>query len=137
MKLTDVTYCELKMKDVVNVIDGRRLGRVIDMLLDLKAGRIKGIVLPPVRGFGLFRPSEDIYVPWKNVLRIGKDVIMVEVVYHIREERHKGGKEKGFFGRLYGDTLPLHSEEKEEKREEEKEYKEDDIKPHIIRYNDD
>lgn len=76
----EYTFCELKCKDVINIIDGRRLGRMIDMVFDANRGVICGIVVPGERTFHFFRPSEDIYIPWRNILRIGEDVILVEIM---------------------------------------------------------
>ena len=76
----EYTFCELKCKDVINIIDGRRLGRIIDMVFNANRGTICGIVVPGERTFHFFRPSEDIFIPWCNILRIGEDVILVEIM---------------------------------------------------------
>ena len=75
----EVTFCELRCKEIINVIDGKRLGRIIDLVFDLKCGRILGLVAPGWRRFFGFRPREDIYIPWRNVCKIGDDVILVEL----------------------------------------------------------
>lgn len=72
---------ELRLLDIVNVKDGRRLGPIKDLDLDMERGAIKGILVPGgSRGWGFFGGgrSEDIYVPWDRVKKIGVDVILVD-----------------------------------------------------------
>ena len=44
---------ELQSKDVVNVIDGRKLGRIIDVTVD--SGKILNFVVEPKRLFSFFK----------------------------------------------------------------------------------
>jgi len=72
---------ELRLLDVVNTKDGRRLGPIKDLDLDLERGVVKGIVVPgPSRNWGFFGggKTEDILVPWERVKKIGVDVILVD-----------------------------------------------------------
>ena len=80
--ICEVTFCELRCKQVVNVVDGKCLGHIIDIVFDLKCGRILGLVTPGWRRWFLFRPREDIFIPWRNVCKIGDDVILVELKPH-------------------------------------------------------
>ena len=77
--ICEVTFCELRCKQVVNVVDGKCLGHIIDIVFDLKCGRILGLVTPGWRRWFWFRPREDIFIPWRNVCKIGDDVILVEL----------------------------------------------------------
>ncbi|HEX3032609.1 MAG TPA: YlmC/YmxH family sporulation protein [Bacillota bacterium] len=76
-----VKISDLRMREVVNVIDGRRLGAIRDIDIDLDEGMIKAIIVPgESRMFSLFGSrTEDLYVPWERVRKIGIDVILVEV----------------------------------------------------------
>ncbi|MDP4125899.1 MAG: YlmC/YmxH family sporulation protein [Bacillota bacterium] len=73
---------DLRLLDVVNVKDGRRLGPIKDLDLDLDRGVVKGIIVTgPSRGnWGLFGSgkSDDYVVPWDRVKKIGVDVILVD-----------------------------------------------------------
>lgn len=72
---------DLRLLDVVNVKNGRRLGAIKDLDLDLEQGVVKGIIVPgPSRSWGLFgsSKSEDYIVPWDRVKKIGVDVILVD-----------------------------------------------------------
>ncbi|WP_018212645.1 YlmC/YmxH family sporulation protein [Desulfitobacterium hafniense] len=71
---------ELRLLDIVNIKDGRRLGPIKDLDLDLERGSIKGIVVQGAsRSWGfLGGRTEDILVPWERVKKIGVDVILVD-----------------------------------------------------------
>ncbi|GAB6152419.1 YlmC/YmxH family sporulation protein [Desulfosporosinus burensis] len=73
---------DLRILDIVNVKDGRRLGPIKDLDLDLERGVVKGIVVPgPSKSWGLFGggKTEDYFIPWDRVKKIGVDVILVDV----------------------------------------------------------
>ena len=71
----------LRNKEVINITDGRSLGFVVDIEVNLELGRIEGIVLPAERGvFGFFSGSgEDVVISWESIRTIGEDVILVEI----------------------------------------------------------
>ena len=69
------------MRDVINTVDGKRLGAIKDIDLDLETGRIKSLILPGFssRFFSLFARNDEMVVPWENIQKIGVDVILVNV----------------------------------------------------------
>lgn len=75
-----MSFSELKQKDVINVCDGRRLGRPIDLILNERAC-VEAIVVPDSCGpFWFLRPVRDgLVIPWNRIRRIGDDVILVEL----------------------------------------------------------
>ena len=72
---------KLKNKEVINISDGRSLGFVYDIEVDLYKGVIDGIVIPGARGFmGLFSKKEgDMVIKWDKVKTVGDDVILVDL----------------------------------------------------------
>lgn len=71
---------ELRVREVVNVLDGRRLGYIGDMDIELESGRIRALVVPgQSKVLGLFGKDTEIYIPWDRVVKIGADVILVEL----------------------------------------------------------
>ncbi|WP_340013789.1 YlmC/YmxH family sporulation protein [Paenibacillus sp. FSL K6-1318] len=75
MKISD-----FQTKDVINITDGKRLGQISDLELDLKQGRIEAIVVPGYSRFmGLFGGGTDLVIPWRNIVKIGSDVILVKM----------------------------------------------------------
>jgi len=74
-----VKTSELRLLDVVNIGDGRRLGHVYDIDVDVKSGEILALVLPGEGGFFGFGRRPDILIPWDRVVRVGVDVILVDL----------------------------------------------------------
>ena len=72
---------EIRNKEVINIFDGKSLGYVCDIEINLQAGTIDEIVLPGSRGiFNLFgKGEEDIVIRWSDVKTVGEDVILVDV----------------------------------------------------------
>ncbi|MDK2820691.1 MAG: hypothetical protein PWP31_656 [Clostridia bacterium] len=75
-----IRVIELRQREVINVVDGKRLGMIKDIDLDLEAGKVRALILPSQGGrFKLFfGREEDLIIPWENVIKIGVDVILVK-----------------------------------------------------------
>lgn len=76
----EISYGELRCKEVVNLTNGARMGRVIDLIIDRNGKDVLGVVVPGVRK--LFRANEDIFVPWNQIEKIGSDVILISLDLH-------------------------------------------------------
>jgi YlmC/YmxH family sporulation protein len=75
-----VKISDFQTKDVINIVDGKKLGQVSDLELDLRNGRIESIVVPnSSRFFGLFGGATDVVIPWRNIVKIGMDVVLVKI----------------------------------------------------------
>ena len=68
---------EFQLKDVVNVADGKKLGNVGDIDIDLTTGKIQAVIIGGSRVLGFFGKDDEIVIPWKNIVQIGSDVIFV------------------------------------------------------------
>ena len=85
---------DLRQRDVINVADGRKLGWVDDIEIDEEDGQITALILPGgPRWFGLFGRDREVVVPWDQILRIGEDVILVELTGY--PPRGRRGREEG------------------------------------------
>ena len=70
MRLSD-----LQMKEIVNIVDGKRIGVIIDAVVDEK-GVITNLVLEEKRGRKF---SREVYnILWKQIVKIGDDIILVD-----------------------------------------------------------
>lgn len=73
-----VKISEFQIKDVVNISDGKKLGNIGDIDIDLTTGKIEAIIITgSSRMLGFFGKNEEVVIPWKNILKIGHDVILV------------------------------------------------------------
>ncbi len=73
----ELSYSELRLKEVVNIQNGARMGKIIDMIIDSNGKNVLGVVVPGIKK--LFKPGEDIFIPWCNISKIGSDVILVSL----------------------------------------------------------
>lgn len=79
--IKNIDYCvsDLKLKEVINIVDGKRLGGITDIEIDVENGKLTAIVVPGNGRFlGLFGRNEDVIIPWEKINKIGFDVILVE-----------------------------------------------------------
>lgn len=89
----DTTLSELRKKEVINLTDGRRLGRIIDVVIDTCRGRIIGILVPG-KCNGFLARNEEIYIDYNSICNIGEDVIVVELNKFCEEEIGRGRRGK-------------------------------------------
>lgn len=75
MRLSD-----LQSKDIVNVIDGKNIGNIIDVKINEESGVIEALVIEPNRNvFSFKNKGTDTEINWKNITKIGEDVILVNI----------------------------------------------------------
>ncbi len=73
-------FTELRCKEVICVSDGRRLGFVTDVRIELPEGHILSLIVPcPCRFAGLLGRRDDYVIPWHCICRIGPDIILVDI----------------------------------------------------------
>ncbi len=76
----EISFCDLRAKEVVNICDGKLLGNIVDLVFDSCSAKITGIVVPGERNFlSFFKNNQDIFIPFCKIRKIGKDVILVEL----------------------------------------------------------
>lgn len=78
-----VTLSELQLKDIVVVEDGKKLGNITDLEIDVDKGKITSLVIS-LKGkmMGLFGKDEEVIIPWEHIVTIGADVILVKNQEH-------------------------------------------------------
>ena len=79
----EITFNELREKEIINVADGKRLGRIEDVVFDKEEGKVLGVVLPGKRH--AFKKREDVFIPIEELKRIGEDVILVKIYFENTE----------------------------------------------------
>lgn len=74
MRLSD-----LQSKDIVNIIDGKNIGNIIDAKVDERNGAIISLLVEAKGKFISFSRGDDMEIKWQNIERIGEDVILVRL----------------------------------------------------------
>ena len=74
-----MTLSELRTKEVIDVKDGKRLGRVMDLEFCPSGSQVTALVVPAETSFLQTLRGEKcgLVIPWANIRRIGDDVILV------------------------------------------------------------
>ena len=72
--------CELRQKEVINIRDGQRMGYVADIEFDETTGCICQIIVPgPGKYLGFICKDYEFCIPWVKIIRIGPDIILVDL----------------------------------------------------------
>lgn len=72
-------FTQLQCKEVICISDGRRLGFISDVQVEVPDGKVCAIVVPgPARLLGLGGRHEDYLIPWSAIKRIGPDIVLVD-----------------------------------------------------------
>ena len=72
-----IKISEFQVKDIVNTLDGKRLGNVGNIDINLHTGRIDSITVR-TEACSFLNKEEEIVIPWNKIKMIGEDVILVE-----------------------------------------------------------
>lgn len=69
---------DFQIKDIINVADGKKLGRLTDIDINPQTGLISAIIIERSdKKFGLFGKDEPVAIHWARIVKIGSDVILV------------------------------------------------------------
>lgn len=70
---------DLQEKEVIDISTGKRIGTIIDVTFTV-AGNISKLILEDRKAsrklFG--NSKEDVYLDWKQIIKIGDDIILVD-----------------------------------------------------------
>lgn len=72
---------ELQNKTVINLIDGKNIGNIIDLSIDENGSAIGLIVEKHRFLISYFSSKKEFSIKWEQIEKIGEDVILVRVVY--------------------------------------------------------
>lgn len=75
-----IKISDLRSRDVINMSDGKKLGYVKDIELDIEVGAVTALIIPGENNMlKFFFRSEDMVIPWNDIEKIGDDVILVKI----------------------------------------------------------
>lgn len=70
---------ELQNKTLINILDGKNVGNIIDVKIDSEKGGITSLIIEPNKK-GLFSGKNNYSeIGWKNIKKIGEDVILIDI----------------------------------------------------------
>ncbi len=71
---------ELQRKDVVNVNDGKIVGRIIDAVINENDGSLEALVLDKSKYIkSLFSGEGEVKIKFEQIKKIGTDVILIDI----------------------------------------------------------
>ena len=73
MRLSD-----LQDKDIINLTDGKRVGKIIDAIIE-DDGVIHSLVIQKTKLFNMLPNSNEIEIKYNKIKTIGSDVILVDI----------------------------------------------------------
>jgi YlmC/YmxH family sporulation protein len=75
----EMRLSELQNKDIINVNDGKKIGNIIDVLIDSE-GKMTGLIVEKSKFFiSIFTNKNEFEVRWEQIDKIGDDVILVKM----------------------------------------------------------
>ena len=71
---------DLQNKDIISIESGKNIGRIIDLNIDFKTGKIISFMLESEDRFLRFKKSSSAVgeIHWENIVKIGEDIILVK-----------------------------------------------------------
>lgn len=74
MRLSD-----LQKKEIVNVNDGKKIGNIIDIHINI-SGQMDEIIIEKSSSFvSIFSSKNELSIKWDQIKKIGEDVILVDI----------------------------------------------------------
>ncbi len=72
-----IRFSALAKKDVINIYDGCKLGRICDIDIDTLCGRVNAVFVPKNNSF--FAKKDFFVIKWEQIERIGADTVLVRL----------------------------------------------------------
>ena len=75
-----VSFSQLRMKEIVNVATGMKIGFADDIEIDTETSQVRSIIVcGRQRAFGLMGRDDDIIIKCSDIELIGEDTILVDL----------------------------------------------------------
>ncbi len=77
----ETSFLELRCKEVINIVDGRRLGHITDIVFSLPNAYILGVIVPGGNQslWNILKANDSLFISWQQIIKIGEDSILVEI----------------------------------------------------------
>ncbi len=75
MKLSD-----LQRKDIVNLNNGKKIGRIIDVEIDANNGSMVNLIVEKGKYFrNMFNSESEVLIRFDQIKKMGEDVILIDL----------------------------------------------------------
>ncbi len=72
-------FSDLRLKEVIHITDGERLGFVSDIEIDGETGKVLSICVPGAyKAMGFLGKEPDKTIKWNSIIKIGDDLVMID-----------------------------------------------------------
>ncbi len=88
-----VSFSQLRMKEIVNVATGMKIGFADDIEIDTETSQVRSIIVcGRQRAFGLMGRDDDIVIHCSDIRLVGEDTILVDVGERAISTKEKTGQ---------------------------------------------
>lgn len=71
---------ELEKKDIINIRDGKKIGKIVDVEFDVQNGYlIKFIIESSNIIKSIFSSNEELTIKFSQIKKMGEDVILIDI----------------------------------------------------------
>lgn len=71
---------ELEKKDIINLSDGKKIGKIVDVEFDTTNGHLIKFVIEPTNMFkNIFSSNDEITIRFSQIKKLGEDVILIDI----------------------------------------------------------
>ena len=72
---------DLQLKEIIDISSGKRLGTIVDVIIDSKGSILKLLLDNKRNRSKLFVSNkEEYFIEWKNIIKLGDDIILVDIM---------------------------------------------------------
>ncbi|CQR47780.1 PRC-barrel domain protein [Paraliobacillus sp. PM-2] len=74
-----VTLTNMQLKEIILVESGEKIGMIVDLDINEEKGIITHLIVAAKnKVIPLFGKQEEIIIPWKDIVTVGSDVILIQ-----------------------------------------------------------
>lgn len=71
---------ELSKKDIINLKDGKRIGKIVDVEFDINNGYMIKFIIESTNVIkSIFSNSEELTIKFSQIKKLGEDVILIDI----------------------------------------------------------
>jgi YlmC/YmxH family sporulation protein len=71
---------ELSKKDIINIKDGKRIGKIVDVEFDINNGYMIKFIIESTNVIkSIFSNSEELTIKFSQIKKLGEDVILIDI----------------------------------------------------------